>query len=201
MHNCERHHDTRNNRNVLLECVGPAGISSATPAERLCCPGHSIEVAWFLLKMCDVVGGSDSHEQLALQVLEGSLMYGWDDGGGGGLVYMKDVENKPLVDATVVANGKLWWPHTEAMIALTMAYTRTKHVKWLEWLEKIHAFCYTTFVNVQVNEETVNGEWYGYCHRDGTLARTAKGGNYKGCFHVPRALLMCVKEVEQFETK
>ena len=196
MKNCVRHYDQRNNRNIFLESVGSAGISSKTPAGRLFCPGHSIEVAWFLFKMCDVVGGSLEHEQLALNVLEGSLKLGWDSEYGG-LMYMKDIENKPLVDATVTSEGKLWWPHTEAMIALTMAYARTQNNKWLSWLKKIHDWSYKTFVHVTVNDNTIDGEWYGYCHRDGTLARTSKGGNYKGCFHVPRALLMCIQEVDR----
>ena len=38
----------------------------------------------------------------------------------------------------------------------------------------------------------------GYAHRDGSLARSAKGGNYKGCFHVPRALLMCAQLAAKF---
>ena len=54
----------------------------------------------------------------------------------------------PLLDATVTSDGKLWWPHTEALIALTMAFTRTKDVKWLDWLEKVHKYSYDTFVGI-----------------------------------------------------
>ena len=205
MNDCLRHYDTRNNRNIFLETVCGDTITSSTPEERLFCPGHSIEVVWFLLQMCDVVGGSERHEKVALDVLKGSLVYGWDEKNGyGGLMYMMDIEGKPLVDATVTADGKLWWPHTEALIALTMAYTRTKDVEWLKWLEKVHTYSYKTFVtnvtlegktNESTNEST--DEWYGYCNRDGSVARSSKGGNYKGCFHVPRALLMCVNEVDK----
>ncbi len=203
MQNCERHYDTRRGTpGVLMEHCGSAGLSSATPAGRLFNPGHAIEVAWFLMQMCDAVeGGSPRHEQLALDVLEGSLRAGWDaddDKWGGGLLYMIDVEGKPLLDATVTATGKLWWPHTESLVALTMAYARTRDDKWLQWLKKVHDYSYRVFVDQAApaatgatkNEETQGG-WYGYCHRDGTLARTCKGGNYKGFFHVPRALFMC----------
>ena len=81
--NCARHHDQRQGRNVFLETVSGDGINSNTPSRRLFCPGHSIEVAWFLLKMCDVVGGSEIHEEMALSVLEGSLNLGWDEDYGG----------------------------------------------------------------------------------------------------------------------
>ena len=58
----------------------------------------------------------------------------------------------------------------------------------------IHA--YRTFVDVKISEATVHGEWFGYCHRDGTVARSSKGGNYKGFFHVPRALLVAIQGAE-----
>lgn len=32
---------------------------------------------------------------------------------------------KPLMDCTVTADGKLWWPHTEALYALVLAFTTT----------------------------------------------------------------------------
>ena len=35
------------------------------------------------------------------------------------------------------------------------------------------------------------GEWFGYLSREGNVSIKAKGGAWKGCFHVPRALLMC----------
>ena len=224
MQNCERHYDTRRGTpGVLMEHCGSAGLSSATPAGRLFNPGHAIEVAWFLMQMCDVVeGGSPHHEKLALDVLEGSLRAGWDDNDkwGGGLMYMIDVEGKPLLDATVTATGKLWWPHTESLIALTMAYARTRDDKWLQWLKKVHDYSYRVFVDraapaavaaataaatkeasagggARQEEENTPGGWYGYCHRDGTLARTCKGGNYKGFFHVPRALFMSLQMADR----
>ena len=179
--------------NVFLEHCATQGLSGATPAGRVFNPGHSIEVAWFLLRMCDALpGGSTRHEQLALRVLEGSLELGWDEAHGGGLLYMLDIERKPLLDATVTAEGKLWWPCTEALIALLMAFARTGDNKWMRWLQRVHTYTYRTFVE-RKDVQNMAGEWFGYCNRDGSLARSCKGGNYKGCFHVPRALLMCVQ--------
>jgi mannose/cellobiose epimerase-like protein (N-acyl-D-glucosamine 2-epimerase family) len=41
-------------------------------------------------------------------------------------------------------------------------------------------------------------DWFGYANRDGSLANRCVGGNYKGFFHVPRALLMCVQAADTF---
>ena len=32
------------------------------------------------------------------------------------------------------------------------------------------------------------GEWYGYLHRDGSVAQPAKGNIFKGPFHIPRMM-------------
>ena len=41
-----------------------------------------------------------------------------------------------------------------------------------------------------------HGEWYGYCDRQGKVTNSLKGGAYKGCFHVPRALFFSVQRIE-----
>lgn len=45
------------------------------------------------------------------------------------------------------------------------------------------------------------GEWYGYLHRDGTVAQPAKGNLFKGPFHIPRMLviahLLCNRILER----
>jgi N-acylglucosamine 2-epimerase len=33
-------------------------------------------------------------------------------------------------------------------------------------------------------------EWYGYLHRDGSVAQPAKGNLFKGPFHLPRMLMI-----------
>ena len=33
------------------------------------------------------------------------------------------------------------------------------------------------------------GEWYGYLHRDGSVAQPAKGNLFKGPFHIPRMMI------------
>lgn len=43
------------------------------------------------------------------------------------------------------------------------------------------------------------GEWYGYLTREWKVNQTFKGGPYKGCFHVPRALLLSLQTLEQLQ--
>ncbi len=158
------------------------------PEGRIFNPGHSIEVAWFILHLVKHVPDMQM-QNLALEVLEGSLEYGWDKEFGG-IYYFMDIEGKPTLQ--LESNMKLWWPHTEAIYALVMAYCLTKENKWLDWLEKVHDYTFAHFVDWE------NGGWFGYCDRQGNLTHTCKGGNYKGFFHVPRALLFSIQEIDRF---
>ena len=54
-----------------------------------------------------------------------------------------------------------------------------------EWFEKIHHYTWNHF-----RDKKNGGEWYGYLNRSGEVLLPLKGGKWKGCFHVPRALLL-----------
>ena len=159
------------------------------PEGRFFNPGHSIEVAWFLLHLLEYVD-DDKCRQIALDALEGSLEFGWDREFGG-LFYFMDIEGKPTLQ--LESSMKLWWPHTEALYALILAYDLTREERWLEWLERVDEYAYSHFVDEEY------GGWFGYCDRRGELTHTSKGGNYKGFFHVPRFLLMSVQRIEGME--
>ena len=47
----------------------------------------------------------------------------------------------------------------------------------------------------RVFSDPEHGEWFGYADRQGNLTATLKGNNYKGCFHVPRMLLMSAQRI------
>jgi len=186
-----KHFDTE--RRIFMETVDPVtGIDHSNMDGRFFNPGHSIEVSWFLLHLCRLKP-SEMHKTMALEALEGALTLGWDtDEYNGGILYMMDVLGKPLLDTTVTATNKLWWPQCEALYATMLAYAETKDPKWAVWLEKVNKYIYTYFCDAGAG----NGEWFGYLNRDGSIFNRCKGGNYKGCFHVPRALLYSMKVAE-----
>lgn len=159
-------------RRIFLEYL-PAD----TPEGRLFCPGDSIEASWFLLH----AGPDEEMRTLLLDSIEGALEFGWDREYGG-LYYFMDVDGLPPLP--LESNMKLWWPHTEAIYATILAYSLTSDTRFLTWLERIDAYAFAHFSDPE------HGEWFGYCDRRAELTNTAKGNNYKGCFHVPRMLLL-----------
>jgi N-acylglucosamine 2-epimerase len=58
------------------------------------------------------------------------------------------------------------------------------------WFERVHAYAWARFPDPEF------GEWYGYLSRSGEVLLPAKGGKWKGCFHVPRGLYLCMRELE-----
>ena len=171
-------------QNIFVETVALDGTElSDWPEGRLFNPGHSIEVAWFLLRLLEFLPDKQI-EQMAYNVIKGSLEFGWDNEFGG-IFYFMDVAGKPTLQ--LESSMKLWWPHTEAIYALSLAYRKTGDNCWLDWLAKVHGYTFSHFVDEEV------GGWFGYCDRRGNLTHTCKGGNYKGFFHVPRALLFVSK--------
>lgn len=180
MESSRAHYDPQ--RRIFLERHGPREF----PEGRLFCPGDSIEAVWFLLHALDFQPDAALRAML-LDVLEGSLDLGWDREYGG-LYYFMDVEGYPPLP--LESNMKLWWPHTEAIYATVLAYSLTGEDRWLEWLQRLDAYAFAHFADPEY------GEWFGYCDRQGNLTSTAKGNHYKGCFHVPRMLLMSLQRLQ-----
>jgi N-acylglucosamine 2-epimerase len=183
-----KHHELR--RNIFLEQVGVNGaFLFDSPDERLVNPGHSIEMAWFLLLALRRLP-NPSMQKDVLGILASSLEFGWDQQYGG-LNYFMDIESRPVL--ALESTMKLWWPHTEALYAVILAYTLTRDNYWLEWLERLDTYSFKHFADSKY------GEWFGYCDREGNRSSECKGNNYKGFFHVPRSLLMSIQEMKAFE--
>lgn len=173
----------KSNRKALFETVGINGEIIDTPAGRCINPGHSIEASWFLMQEAEHRDDSELMQK-ALNILNWSLDLGWDKDFGG-LLYYIDIDGRP--QEQLEWDMKLWWPHTEALYALLLAYKHTGEKSYLDWYNKVHDYTFDKFPDKEY------GEWYGYLHRDGTVSHTLKGSIWKGPFHIPRSLLFCMQ--------
>ena len=168
---------------ALLEMVGPQGEFIDTCNGRVINPGHCIETSWFLLDVAEA--RHDDHlRQLALQILDWSWDWGWDKEFGG-IINFRDCRNLPSQDYS--QDMKFWWPQTEAIIANLYAYKLTGDEKYLQRHRQISEWTYAHFPDRQY------GEWFGYLHRDGSVAQPAKGNIFKGPFHIPRMMIKCIE--------
>lgn len=168
----------------------------SAPSGRLWCPGHALEVAWFLLRILDRYPDRAKAARVYTN-MQRSLELGWD-GEFGGLLYFMDTKGLPMLE--LEWDMKLWWPHTEAILALAHAWRRTGDTKWLSWLDRMDEYSWRVFVDdADAPAKAVpghpSGEWFGYASRDNRITHNAKGNHYKGFFHVPRALYWAIEEL------
>ena len=164
----------------LLETVGENGEFIDTNMTRTINPGHCIETSWFIMEEAKLRGWDKPMFDLALQVFDWSWDWGWDKQYGG-IINFRDCKNLPSQDYS--QDMKFWWPQCETIIASLYAYLGTGDEKYLYRHERISEWTYAHFPDAEY------GEWYGYLHRDGTVAQPAKGNLYKGPFHVPRMMI------------
>ncbi|XP_023802233.1 N-acylglucosamine 2-epimerase [Cyanistes caeruleus] len=145
-------------------------------------PGHALEAAWLLLEFAGRRGDADLGARAVAALVEGPLKWGWDPQHGG-LFYFLDADGH--CPTQLEWSMKLWWPHAEAMVALLAAHRFQPRPSLVSQFLQLAQFTFDKF------RDPEHGEWFGYLNRDGSVALSIKGGPYKGCFHVARALLMC----------
>lgn len=173
----KHHFDTQ--RKIVFERVSLDGRRFNCMENRLLCPGHACEVIWFLAKRA-----AERKDQKLLDLLADAYTWtaerGWDRKYGG-MFYYQDAEDKPT--DKVESNMKLWWVHVEATYAALYLFQQTGRKELFDWYTKFHDYTFSHFPDDEY------GEWYGYLERDGSLAKTLKGGKWKGMFHIPRMLI------------
>ena len=167
---------------ALLEMVGPNGEFIDNINGRLINPGHCIETAWFILEEAKYRGWDKDLVEMATTILDWSWDWGWDEQYGG-IINFRDCKGFPQQDYS--QDMKFWWPQCETIIAALYAYQATGDEKYLEMHKTISEWTYAHFPDKEF------GEWYGYLHRDGTVAQPAKGNIFKGPFHIPRMMIRC----------
>jgi len=162
----------------ILESVTPDGGLIDTCEGRIINPGHGIETAWFLMNASEVMG-EPHYRDLGLQIFDWQYKWGWDEQFGG-IINFRDCKGFPCQD--YAQDMKFWWPQCETIIAALFSYKMTGDQKYLDIYIKANDWAKAHLVDPDFPE------WYGYLHRDGSVAQPAKGNLFKGPFHIPRML-------------
>lgn len=173
----------------VMEQVAPDGSIIDHIDGRTLNPGHAIEGAWFILHEAAYRNNDERLINLGCRMLDYMWERGWDKDHGG-ILYFRDVYSKPVQEYW--QDMKFWWPQNETIIATLLAYLMTGNEKYATWHKMIHDYAYNHFYDKKY------GEWFGYLHRNGTVAQTAKGNLFKGPFHLPRQEWYCLKALEKF---
>lgn len=178
-------------RKLFHEAVAPDGARLDCFDGRLLNPGHGIEALWFLMDLARR-RGDKAMIRTAVETLLAILETAWDREYGG-LYYFLDSQGCP--PDRLEWDQKLFWVHCETLVALLMGYALTGRPECLRWFEKVHRYTWAHYPDPRY------GEWFGYLNRRGEVLLPLKGGKWKGCFHVPRTLFRCWRELEGLHTK
>ncbi|WP_428331513.1 AGE family epimerase/isomerase [Mucilaginibacter sp.] len=176
----------------VMEQVAPDGNIIDHIDGRTLNPGHAMEGAWFILHEAKYRDNDPKLIALGCRMLDYMWERGWDKEYGG-ILYYRDIYNKPVQEYW--HDMKFWWPHNEAIIATLLAYTITGAEKYARWHKMVHDYAYGHF------HDENHSEWFGYLHRDGTIAQPAKGNLFKGPFHLPRQEWYCMQLLKSIERK
>jgi N-acylglucosamine 2-epimerase len=170
----------------ILEQTAADGSFVDSFEGRLISPGHTNESMWFLMDIGERLGDHALIRKAADIVIQ-TMDRGWDKKYGG-IFYFMDIKGKyPL---QLEADQKLWWVHLESLVACAKGYRLTGDEKLAVWFEILHKYTWDHF------RDEKYPEWYGYLNRRGEVLFPFKGGKWKGCFHVPRALFQIWKTLE-----
>lgn len=175
---------------IVVENVNADGTLADCFEGRQVTPGHAIEAMWFIMDLGVRLGRPALVEQAketALRMAE----YGWDKEYGG-LFYFMDRKGCP--PQQLEWDQKLWWVHIETLISMLKGYRLTGDPRCLEWFRKVHDYTWEHF------KDRDYPEWFGYLNRRGEVLLPLKGGKWKGCFHVPRGLYQCWKNLEELSS-
>lgn len=170
---------------LLFDNVAPDGSHPDCFEGRVILPGHGIEAMWFILDIArqrDDRGLADQATDIILRLIE----YGWDPEYEG-MLYYRDAHGHP--PQQLEWDRKLWWVHVETLVALLKAYVSTGRAACWQWFERVHAYTWKMFPDPEF------GEWFGYLDRQGRRFLDLKGGKWKSCYHIPRALYLCSQEL------
>lgn len=172
---------------LLYENVAPDGSHVDCFDGRLINPGHGIEAMWFIMDIARRQGDQQLVHQ-AVDVVLSTLAFAWDEEYGG-IFYFMDAQGRPPLQ--LEWDQKLWWVHLETLVALAIGYALTGRQACWEWYQRVHEYAWPRFA------DPAYGEWFGYLNRRGEVLIPLKGGKWKGCFHVPRALYLCHEQFRQ----
>ncbi|HEY63650.1 MAG TPA: hypothetical protein G4O02_03665 [Caldilineae bacterium] len=177
----------RPDRRLLFEYVRLDNSLIDSPMGRSVVPGHAIESMWFMIHIFRH-WGDEARIQQAVEAIRWHIEFGWDEEYGG-IFLARDAEGGepwwPFADA------KIWWPHTEALYALLLAYEVSKEPWTLEWFQKVHNYAFTHFPVPEY------GEWTQKLDRQGRKITETVALPVKDPFHLPRALIYCTQVLQR----
>jgi N-acylglucosamine 2-epimerase len=176
-------HFRRPARQAIVEYLSVDNSELPSPVGTYMSPGHGIETAWF--QIANLRDQRDaSRIRKALEIMRWSCEKGWDVEYGGLLLGLDINGGVPYLPNS---ETKIWWPFTESICGLLMAYEVCRERWCLDWFIRIHNWAFAHFPDHQ------HGEWRQRLDRSGRPIGKVVALPVKDPFHLPRGLIYAVE--------
>jgi len=167
---------------LLFERVSGRGGRFAGPDGTAVVPGHVIEDMWFQMLIARETGNR-ARVRTCRHLIRRHLEWGWDSEFGG-LFLARNSDPRHPGAGWHLPESKLWWPHTEALVALALCWADEPE-DWIStWWDAIRDYSARVFYMPEA------GEWRQRCDRSGKPMNELVALPVKDCFHLPRALAL-----------
>ncbi len=170
----------------LYEFAKLDGTLLEVPPGRVVNPGHALESMWFMIHIFQRFDERARIRQ-AIDAIKWHIELGWDEEYGG-ILLARDAAGSFWQDKW---DTKIWWPHTEALYALLLAYSLSKEDWCLEWFTRVHNYAYSHFPVPEY------GEWMQNLDRRGKKLDATIALPVKDPFHLSRALIYSIGILEK----
>jgi len=177
----------RPDRKLLYEFAHLDNSLIDSPQGRSIVPGHAIESMWFMIHIYRRAS-DEARIRQAIEAIKWHIELGWDTEYGG-IVHACDAEGQS--PWWRFADAKLWWPHTETLYALLLAYEISREQWCLEWFERVHNYAFSHYPVPEY------GEWTQKLDRQGNKLTDTVALPVKDPFHLPRALIYCIEVLQR----
>ncbi len=178
----------RPERQRLYEFARLEGTILDDAPGRTIVPGHALESMWFMIHIYQRLGDA-ARVRRAIDAIRWHVELGWD-AEYGGIVQARDAQGSRWEK---IADWKIWWPHTEALYALLLAYSISKEAWCLDWFERVHEYAFSHYPVPKY------GEWIQNLDRQGHKLEAAVALPVKDPFHLARSLINCIGILERLQ--
>ena len=182
-------HFYRPDRDLIVERISTDNSEYPAPLGTAVVPGHIVEDMWFQIHIARERNDRDRIAQ-SIRLIKRHMEVGWDNEFGG-LLLAIDADTGGTTEGWKFADTKLWWPQTEALYALLLAFHYTGERWCLEWYDKVHDYAFKHY------PDPVHGEWTQKLDRRGQKITDVVALPVKDPFHLPRALILCIDVLDR----
>ncbi len=157
--------------------------------------GHSFESLWFCLELAEKNGDRALMEKIC-SISEATFDFGTIDGLLNFSFDLSDARSEYKTWKYEIAfkpDDRVSWAFAEAMVLFIMLHRVTGDAVWFSRFNRLLDYVDGHFL------DKVHGDWFHALNRDGSVKVDIKGSSVKDAYHIPRAYMKIIENLDLLE--